>query len=198
MFPSSWTSIKHVLSNSRPDWNDWGGSWAPGCSEYSHTLQPGDATHSSTHLPGSDQWPCRRYCTALRYSDKPSCVSVSLGAKLNDVFQTKQHFWSLIFLLFDCQYILKTYAFKRFFVIDPNIFVEGRGAVKGKPGRGGRQRVRGSGNQGAGHGSQVSQDGASQSFSQGPLTQGYISMSQPSQMSQPGLSQPELSQVHTI
>lgn len=71
--------------------------------------------------------------------------------------------------------------------------------MKGKPGRGGRQRVRGSGNQGASQGngpnSQASQDGASQSFSQGPLTQGYISMSQPSQMSQPGLSQPELSQV---
>ncbi|KAF3690737.1 Regulator of nonsense transcripts 1 [Channa argus] len=74
----------------------------------------------------------------------------------------------------------------------------GRGAMKGKPGRGGRQRLRGSGNQGASQGngpnSQASQDGASQSFSQGPLTQGYISMSQPSQMSQPGLSQPELSQ----
>lgn len=72
--------------------------------------------------------------------------------------------------------------------------------MKGKLGRGGRQRVRrGSGSQGASQGmrtnSQVSQDGASQSFSQGPLTQGYISMSQPSQMSQPGLSQPELSQV---
>lgn len=36
---------------------------------------------------------------------------------------------------------------------------------------------------------------ASQPFSQGALTQGYVSMSQPSQMSQPGLSQPELSQV---
>uniref|UniRef100_A0A3Q2QSE6 ATP-dependent helicase RENT1 n=1 Tax=Fundulus heteroclitus TaxID=8078 RepID=A0A3Q2QSE6_FUNHE len=74
----------------------------------------------------------------------------------------------------------------------------GRGAMKGKPGRGGRQRVRGSGHQGTSQGngpnSQASQDGASQSFSQGPLTQGYISMSQPSQMSQPGLSQPELSQ----
>lgn len=74
----------------------------------------------------------------------------------------------------------------------------GRGAMKGKPGRGGRQRGRGSGGQGPGQGngphSQASQDGASQSFSQGPLTQGYISMSQPSQMSQPGLSQPELSQ----
>eukprot|EP00064_Thunnus_orientalis_P007835 superscaffoldBa00000892_g7857 len=74
----------------------------------------------------------------------------------------------------------------------------GRGAMKGKPGRGGRQRARGSANQGPSQGngqsSQVSQDGASQSFSQGPLTQGYISMSQPSQMSQPGLSQPELSQ----
>lgn len=71
--------------------------------------------------------------------------------------------------------------------------------MKGKPGRGGRQRVRGSanhcGSQGNGPNSQASQDGASQSFSQGPLTQGYISMSQPSQMSQPGLSQPELSQV---
>uniref|UniRef100_A0A3P8WNB7 ATP-dependent helicase RENT1 n=1 Tax=Cynoglossus semilaevis TaxID=244447 RepID=A0A3P8WNB7_CYNSE len=42
--------------------------------------------------------------------------------------------------------------------------------------------------------SQASQDLGSQSFSQGPLTQGYINMSQPSQMSQPGLSQPELSQ----
>ena len=44
--------------------------------------------------------------------------------------------------------------------------------------------------------SQASQD-VSQSFSQGPLTQG-MSMSQPFQMSQPGLSglsQPELSQV---
>lgn len=78
----------------------------------------------------------------------------------------------------------------------------GRGAMKGKPGRGGRQRVRGSANQGGSQGnglsSQVSQDGASQSFSQGPLTQGYISMSQPSQMSQPGLSQPELSQVTSM
>lgn len=77
--------------------------------------------------------------------------------------------------------------------------LKGRGAMKGKPGRGGRQRVRGSAHQGAcqgnGPNSQASQDGASQSFSQGPLTQGYISMSQPSQMSQPGLSQPELSQV---
>lgn len=73
----------------------------------------------------------------------------------------------------------------------------GRGAMKGKPGRGGRQRVRGFSQgpgQGNGPNSQTSQDGASQSFSQGPLTQGYISMSQPSQMSQPGLSQPELSQ----
>ena len=38
----------------------------------------------------------------------------------------------------------------------------------------------------------------SQPFSQGPLTQGGMSMSQPFQMSQPGLSglsQPELSQV---
>lgn len=71
--------------------------------------------------------------------------------------------------------------------------------MKGKPGRGGRQRVRGTGNLGASQGnglnSQASQDGPSQAFSQGPLTQGYISMSQPSQMSQPGLSQPELSQV---
>lgn len=44
--------------------------------------------------------------------------------------------------------------------------------------------------------SQASQD-VSQSFSQGPLTQGGLSMSQPFQMSQPGLSglsQPELSQ----
>ncbi|KAG7275267.1 hypothetical protein CRUP_034994 [Coryphaenoides rupestris] len=75
----------------------------------------------------------------------------------------------------------------------------GRGAMKGKPGRGGRQRSRvvgqGGGGQGAAGGpSQASQDGASQPFSQGPLTQGYINMSQPSQMSQPGLSQPELSQ----
>lgn len=85
------------------------------------------------------------------------------------------------------------------FVSGPDVFEQGRGALKGKPGRGGRQRVRGSGNQvvsqGNGPNSQASQDGASQSFSQGPLTQGYISMSQPSQMSQPGLSQPELSQV---
>lgn len=43
-------------------------------------------------------------------------------------------------------------------------------------------------------GSQASQDLGSQSFSQGPLTQGYMNMSQPSQMSQPGLSQAELSQ----
>ncbi|XP_030582574.1 regulator of nonsense transcripts 1 isoform X2 [Archocentrus centrarchus] len=72
----------------------------------------------------------------------------------------------------------------------------GRGAMKGKPGRGGRQRPRGhqGASQGNGPNSQASQDGASQSFSQGPLTQGYISMSQPSQMSQPGLSQPDLSQ----
>lgn len=73
--------------------------------------------------------------------------------------------------------------------------------MKGKPGRGGRQRTRGT-NQGASQGnepsSQASQDGASQPFSQGPLTQGYISMSQPSQMSQPGLSQPELSQVKQV
>lgn len=63
--------------------------------------------------------------------------------------------------------------------------------MKGKSSRGGRQKIRGS------HmpNSQISQDGVSQSFSQGPLTQGYISMSQPSQMSQAGLSQPELSQV---
>lgn len=74
---------------------------------------------------------------------------------------------------------------------------EGRGAMKGKPGRGGRQKVRGNqaSSQGNGPNSQASQDGPSQNFSQGPLTQGYISMSQPSQMSQPGLSQPELSQV---
>lgn len=78
-----------------------------------------------------------------------------------------------------------------------SVVVEGRGAMKSKAGRGGRQRTRGSGNQGVGHmpNSQISLDGASQPFSQGPLTQGYISMSQPSQMSQPGLSQPELSQV---
>ena len=47
--------------------------------------------------------------------------------------------------------------------------------------------------------SQASQD-VSQNFSQGPLTQGALSMSQPFQMSQPGLSglsQPELSQVTT-
>lgn len=76
---------------------------------------------------------------------------------------------------------------------------QGRGAMKGKPGRSGRQRARGSAHQGASQGngpnSQASQDGASQPFSQGPLTQGYISMSQPSQMSQAGLSQAELSQV---
>ncbi|KAI1891854.1 hypothetical protein AGOR_G00148020 [Albula goreensis] len=74
----------------------------------------------------------------------------------------------------------------------------GRGALKGKAGRGGRQRNRGMGNHGSGQAnmpnSQASQDVVSQPFSQGPLTQGYISMSQPSQMSQPGLSQPELSQ----
>jgi hypothetical protein len=48
-------------------------------------------------------------------------------------------------------------------------------------------------------GSQASQDGT-QPYSQGPLTQGGLSMSQPFQMSQPGLSglsQPELSQVKT-
>uniref|UniRef100_A0AAY5KX85 Upf1 domain-containing protein n=1 Tax=Esox lucius TaxID=8010 RepID=A0AAY5KX85_ESOLU len=73
------------------------------------------------------------------------------------------------------------------------------GALKGKAGRGGRQRTRGMGNhggsgQGNGPTSQASQSISSQPFSQGPLTQGYINMSQPSQMSQPGLSQPELSQ----
>ncbi|XP_043910761.1 regulator of nonsense transcripts 1 [Protopterus annectens] len=74
----------------------------------------------------------------------------------------------------------------------------GRGAIKGKIGRGGRQKNRGLGNHGNSQSnmpnSQASQDVVSQPFSQGPLTQGYISMSQPSQMSQPGLSQPELSQ----
>lgn len=74
----------------------------------------------------------------------------------------------------------------------------GRGAPKGKTGRGGRQKNR-FGIPGTSQSnlpnSQASQDVVSQPFSQGPLTQGYISMSQPSQMSQPGLSQPELSQV---
>lgn len=74
----------------------------------------------------------------------------------------------------------------------------GRGAPKGKTGRGGRQKNRfgipGSSQSNLPN-SQASQDVVSQPFSQGPLTQGYISMSQPSQMSQPGLSQPELSQV---
>lgn len=60
VFPSSWASIKHVLSNSRPDWNDWSGPRSPGGVEYSHTLQPGDATDASTQLPGSDQRPCCR------------------------------------------------------------------------------------------------------------------------------------------
>uniref|UniRef100_A0A8C3LHU6 UPF1 RNA helicase and ATPase n=1 Tax=Chrysolophus pictus TaxID=9089 RepID=A0A8C3LHU6_CHRPC len=73
----------------------------------------------------------------------------------------------------------------------------GRGAPKGKTGRGGRQKNR-FGIPGTSQSnlpnSQASQDVVSQPFSQGPLTQGYISMSQPSQMSQPGLSQPELSQ----
>lgn len=70
------------------------------------------------------------------------------------------------------------------------------GALKGKAGRGGRQRTRGMGNHsGSGQSNGPnSQDVSSQPFSQGPLTQGYITMSQPSQMSQPGLSQPELSQ----
>lgn len=89
-------------------------------------------------------------------------------------------------------------VFCRFYFFLTSVFLpssSGRGAMKGKPGRGGRQRVRGSAHHGNGPNSQASQDGASQSFSQGPLTQGYISMSQPSQMSQPGLSQPELSQV---
>ncbi|XP_058019445.1 regulator of nonsense transcripts 1 isoform X5 [Ahaetulla prasina] len=73
----------------------------------------------------------------------------------------------------------------------------GRGNLKGKTGRGGRQKNR-FGIPGPSQSnlpnSQGSQDVVSQPFSQGPLTQGYISMSQPSQMSQPGLSQPELSQ----
>lgn len=46
--------------------------------------------------------------------------------------------------------------------------------------------------------SQASQEGGTQPFSQGPLTQGGMSMSQGFQMSQPGLSglsQTELSQV---
>lgn len=77
----------------------------------------------------------------------------------------------------------------------------GRGAPKGKTGRGGRQKNR-FGIPGTSQSnlpnSQASQDVVSQPFSQGPLTQGYISMSQPSQMSQPGLSQPELSQVSRI
>ncbi|KAK7944619.1 hypothetical protein WMY93_000347 [Mugilogobius chulae] len=82
----------------------------------------------------------------------------------------------------------------------------GRGGLKGKSGgggggRGGRQRSRNMGSSAGGGGdrgghmvSQASQDLGSQSFSQGPLTQGYMNMSQPSQMSQPGLSQAELSQ----
>ncbi|MEQ2300435.1 ATP-dependent helicase NAM7, partial [Ameca splendens] len=69
--------------------------------------------------------------------------------------------------------------------------------------RGGRQKNPGTmGNGGIDHelhgghmaGSQASQDQGSQQYSQGPLTQGYHNMSQPSQMTQPGLSQPELSQ----
>lgn len=60
LFPSSWASVKHVLSNSRPDWNDWSGFWSPGGYEYSHTLQPGDAADASTQLPGADQRPCCR------------------------------------------------------------------------------------------------------------------------------------------
>lgn len=63
---SSWTSVQHVLSNSRPDWNDWGGAWSHGCYEHSHTLQSGDATDASAQLPRPDQWPCCRYCA-------PSC-----------------------------------------------------------------------------------------------------------------------------
>lgn len=60
----SWTSVQHVLSNPRPDWNDWSGTWSHGCNEHSHTLQPGDATDATAQLPGSDQRPCRRYCTS--------------------------------------------------------------------------------------------------------------------------------------
>ncbi|MEQ2216213.1 hypothetical protein XENOCAPTIV_012569, partial [Xenoophorus captivus] len=72
--------------------------------------------------------------------------------------------------------------------------------------RGGRQKNSGTmGNGGIDHelhgghmaGSQASQDQGSQQYSQGPLTQGYHNMSQPSQMTQSGLSQPELSQDST-
>lgn len=62
VFPS-WTSVQHVFSNPRPDWNDWGGTWSHGCDEHSHTLQPGNATDAAAQLPGSDQWPRCRYCT---------------------------------------------------------------------------------------------------------------------------------------
>lgn len=76
-------------------------------------------------------------------------------------------------------------------------YLAGRGAPKGKTGRGGRQKHR-FGLPGPSPAtlpsSQASQDAASQAFSQGALTQAYMAMSQPSQMSQPGLSQPELSQ----
>ncbi|KAG7267922.1 LOW QUALITY PROTEIN: hypothetical protein CRUP_006672 [Coryphaenoides rupestris] len=70
----------------------------------------------------------------------------------------------------------------------------GGGASRG--GGAGRHRSRGGGvGVGGQHGNQMTSSQASQDVgSQGPLTQGYVNMSQPSQMSQPGLSQPELSQ----
>lgn len=63
LFSFSRTSIQHVLSNSRPDWHDWGRPWPHGRYEYSHTLQPGDAANPSAQLPGSDKRPCFRYST---------------------------------------------------------------------------------------------------------------------------------------
>ncbi|XP_064232740.1 regulator of nonsense transcripts 1-like [Aotus nancymaae] len=73
----------------------------------------------------------------------------------------------------------------------------GRGTLKGRTGRGGRQKNR-FGLPGPSQtnlpSSQASQDVASQPFSQGAQKQGYIFTSQPSQMSQPGLSQPQMSQ----
>lgn len=66
VFIFSWASVQHVLSNSRPDWDDWGRTWSHGCNEYPHTLQPSDASNASTKLPGPDQWTCCRYSTVLR------------------------------------------------------------------------------------------------------------------------------------
>lgn len=191
-FSLSWTTIQHVLPNTRPDRDDWSRSWSHGCDEYPFALQPGDAPGASTQLLGSDQRSCRRYGDV-----KFTHITLELVRRDNVGVNCKKHWnsWKQSSLTL----LLQFPDVQLWFFIFSFHFKQGRGAMKGKPGRGGRQRVRGSGNQGASQGngpnSQASQDGASQSFSQGPLTQGYISMSQPSQMSQPGLSQPELSQV---